>query len=67
MIQLEKQEIISYQIGVDVLGMPIYHHHIINYGLIIENKIQKAGKNQTKNKTPYKRVWYVKQNQSRII
>lgn len=40
----------SYQIGVDILGFPVYHEHYF---------AKKQGKNMSKNKITYKVIPYI--------
>ena len=41
----------SYQIGVDILGFPVYHEHYFAEEHISECSTKKQGKNMSKNKT----------------
>lgn len=48
--RIEYTKCVSYQIGVDVLGFPIYEQHIIVEGYNYQPQTNKSGKNMTKNK-----------------
>ena len=50
--------IASYQIGVDILGFPVYHEHYFAKEHISECSTKKQGKNMSKNKITYKVIPY---------
>ena len=41
-------KVVSYQVGVDILGFPIYHEHLFTEEYITEDHTKKHGKNMTK-------------------
>ena len=49
--------IASYQIGVDILGFPVYHEHYFVEEHISQCNTQKQGKNMSKNKITYKVIY----------
>ena len=49
----------SYQIGVDILGFPVYHEHYFAEEHISEYSTKKQGKNMSKNKITYKVIPYI--------
>ncbi|MBM0651038.1 MULTISPECIES: glutamyl-tRNA amidotransferase [Capnocytophaga] len=41
-------KVVSYQVGVDILGFPVYHEHLFTEEHITHNNTKKQGKNMTK-------------------
>ncbi|MFJ1323287.1 glutamyl-tRNA amidotransferase [Capnocytophaga canis] len=56
-------EKVSFQIGVDILGFPIYHEHIFMDAVKTEDKTKMKGKNQSKHVVKYHEVMYFTHNQ----
>ena len=44
----------SYQIGVDILGFPVYHEHYFAEQHIVEENTTKQGKNMSKHSQTHK-------------
>ena len=51
--------VVSYQVGVDILGFPVYHEHLFTEEHISQCNTQKQGKNMSKNKITYKVIPYI--------
>ena len=51
--------VVSYQVGVDILGFPVYHEHLFTEEHITNNNTKKQGKNMSKNKITYKVIPYI--------
>lgn len=60
---IKNVEKVSFQIGVDVLGFPIYHEHIFMDAVKVEDKTKMKGKNQSKHVVKYHEVMYFTHNQ----
>lgn len=51
--------VVSYQVGVDILGFPVYHKHLFTEEHITEEHTKKHGKNMSKNKKEHKVIPYI--------
>ena len=51
--------VVSYQVGVDILGFPVYHEHLFAEEHITEYSTKKQGKNISKNKKTHKVIPYI--------
>ena len=51
--------VVSYQVGVDILGFPVYHEHLFAEEHITEYSTEKQGKNISKNKNTHKVIPYI--------
>jgi len=49
-------EVVEYQVGVDVLGVPIIHQHIFISDVEEEVSLTKTGKNMYKKKSKFSRI-----------
>lgn len=52
-------KVVSYQVGVDILGFPVYHEHLFTEEHITEDHTKKHGKNMSKNKKEHKVIPYI--------
>lgn len=62
-VYIKNVEKVSFQIGVDVLGFPIYHEHIFIDAVEKEDTTAMKGKNMSKNTVKYHDVMYLTHNQ----
>ena len=51
--------VVSYQVGVDILCFPVYHEHLFAEEHITEYSTKKQGKNISKNKKTHKVIPYI--------
>lgn len=63
-ILVEKQTI-SYRVGVDILGFPIYEEHSFNKLLEIEYCTGKCGVNMTKHQKKYRFITLLSRSQTK--